>query len=72
MMGQSYHRPIVPPYYIEDCQILALLPAHTRGARQTEVSQSFWGNGMSASVYATLLHNVRFDETSPLIYYFFG
>ena len=20
-VGQSYHRPIVPPYYIEDCRI---------------------------------------------------
>ena len=71
-MGQSYHRPIVPPYYIVDFWILALLPAHTRGARQTEVSQSFWGNGMSASVYATLLHTVRFDETSHMISNFFG
>ena len=71
-MGQSYHRPIVPPYYIVDFWILALLPAHTRGARQTEVSQSFWGNGMSASVYATLLHTVRFDETSNMIYHYLG
>ena len=21
MAGQSFHRPIVPPYYIKDCQI---------------------------------------------------